>query len=78
MAQKAEKQKKPNFFKKIGRFWRETIGELTKSRLAFCQRGLGTDQGCAPGNRRDVCAVRLDGLWFFKTHWLIGSSINLG
>ena len=30
MAQKAEKQKKPNIFQKIGRFWRETIGELRK------------------------------------------------
>ena len=30
MAQKEEKQKKPNIFQKIGRFWRETIGELRK------------------------------------------------
>ena len=30
VAQKEEKQKKPNIFQKIGRFWRETIGELRK------------------------------------------------
>lgn len=30
MAQKDEKQKKPNIFQKLGRFWRETIGELRK------------------------------------------------
>ncbi len=30
MAQRVEKQKKPNIFKKIARFWRETIGELRK------------------------------------------------
>jgi preprotein translocase subunit SecE len=30
VAQKEEKQKKPNIIQKIGRFWRETIGELRK------------------------------------------------
>ncbi len=30
MAQKEEKQKKPNIFQRIARFWRETVGELRK------------------------------------------------
>jgi len=30
LAQKEEKQKKPNIFQRIARFWRETVGELRK------------------------------------------------
>ena len=30
MAQKEEKQKKPNIFQRTARFWRETVGELRK------------------------------------------------
>ncbi len=50
MADKIEKEKKPNV---IQRYFRETVGELRKVKLAYHERSMASDQNCIDGFGRD-------------------------